>query len=396
MAAMTDRVDAPPWRVPQVRATIAAVLFGFIGFAVLLGALPARLSDLGFPPGAAGVATTATLIATVAVQLVTPALLRRFSARALLAVGLALLGAPAPFYAVVTSMPAIVALSVLRGAGFALITVIGALTATEAVTPNRRGAAIGLYGLGAAIPIALGPGLGTALTERGAFTAVCVIAAVPILGIPACRFIGPLAGSDSDQHSGAAAVLRACWWPCLLLFVVTAAGGGIITLLPVIDTGVPVAVALLVFGITSVLSRWLVGGLSDRVGAHRLVVPLSAIMVLGVFLIGPALAPDRVTLLLAAVGVAGVGYGALQSVTLGVSLMQFAGRDAATVSTAWNVAFDAGTGLGAGLLTWSAAGPIGPVGSFAALAGVTAAVAAATALSLRATTRQAAARAPGA
>jgi predicted MFS family arabinose efflux permease len=385
---MTDRVDAPPWRVPQVRATIAAVVFGFVGFAVLLGALPARLSGLGFPSGAAGVATTATLVATVAVQLVTPALLHRFSARMLLAIGLLLLGAPAPFYALVTSMPAIVGLSVLRGAGFALITVIGALTATEAVTPNRRGAAIGLYGLGAAIPIALGPGLGTALTERGAFTAVCFIAAVPILGLPACWFIGRLAASDSDHHAGAAAVLRACAWPCLLLFVVTAAGGGIVTLLPVVGTGLPVTAALLVFGITSVLSRWLVGGLSDRIGASRLVVPLSAIMVLGVALIGPALLPDRSALLLTAVGVAGIGYGALQSITLGVSLMQFAGRDAATVSTAWNVAFDAGTGLGAGLLTWSAAGRIGPVGSFAALAVLTAAVAAATALSLRVSARR--------
>src|SRR6478609_2478087 len=388
MAAMTDRVDAPPWRVPQVRATIAAVLFGFIGFAVLLGALPARLSDLGFPSGAAGVATTATLIATVAVQLVTPALLRRFSARVLLAVGLLLLGAPAPLYALVTSIPAIVGLSVLRGAGFALITVIGALTATEAVTPNRRGAAIGLYGLGAAIPIALGPGLGAALAERGAFPAVCFIAAVPILGLPACWFIGQIAGSESDHHAGAVAVLRACLWPCLLLFVVTAAGGGIITLLPVIGAGLPVTAALLVFGITSVLSRWLVGGLFDRVGARRLVVPLSAIMVVGVFLFGLALSPDRGVLLLAAVGVAGIGYGSLQSVTLGVSLRQFAGRDAATVSTAWNVAFDAGTALGAGLLTWSAAGRLGPVGSFAALAVLIAAVGAATALSVTATGRR--------
>ena len=378
---MTDRVDAPPWRVPQVRATIAAVVFGFIGFAVLLGALPARLTELDFPSGAAGVATTATLIATVAVQLVTPALLRRTSARLLLAVGLLLLGAPAPFYALVTSMPAIVGLSILRGAGFALITVIGALTATEAVTPNRRGAAIGLYGLGAAIPIALGPGLGTALTEGGAFTAVCLIAAVPILGIPACRFIGRRSGTESEHHVGAAAVLRSCVWPCLLLLVVTAAGGGIITLLPVLGAGLPATAALLVFGITSVLSRWLVGGLSDRVGARRLMLPLSAVMVLGVFLSGLALSPGRGVLLLAAVAVAGVGYGALQSITLGVSLLQFSGRDAATVSTAWNVAFDAGTGLGAGLLTWSAAGRFGPVGSFAALGVLIAAVAAVAALS---------------
>ena len=60
--------------------------------------------------------------------------------------------------------------------------------------------------------------------------------------------------------------------------------------------------------------------------------------------------------LLMAVAVVGLGYGALQNLTLVVAF-QAAGRDRVdAASAAWNVGFDAGTGLGSLVTGYLAAG----------------------------------------
>jgi predicted MFS family arabinose efflux permease len=66
--------------------------------------------------------------------------------------------------------------------------------------------------------------------------------------------------------------------------------------------------------------------------------------------------------------VAGVGYGAAQSLTLVSAFARTGAHARATASAVWNVAFDAGTAVGAVLIGALTATSLGIWGSFAVLA----------------------------
>jgi predicted MFS family arabinose efflux permease len=76
-----------------------------------------------------------------------------------------------------------------------------------------------------------------------------------------------------------------------------------------------------------------------------------------------------VGVLLLAVGAVGLGYGALQNLTLVVAFQAVSRDRVNRASAAWNMGFDAGTGLGALLTGYLAAGVSFPA-AFVVLAAI--------------------------
>ncbi|WP_417233828.1 hypothetical protein [Arthrobacter sp.] len=104
---------------------------------------------------------------------------------------------------------------------------------------------------------------------------------------------------------------------------------------------------------TAALSRWKVGALADRFGAHRFLWPLVLCTVIGLALAAAAIRDadaTRVLLLLAAMALVGIAYGGLQNLTLLLSLSAVRRQEYGTASAVWNIGFDAGTGLGSVLV----------------------------------------------
>ena len=92
------------------------------------------------------------LATTVATQGLVPWMIVRLGSGPALALGLLLLGAPAPLYGLSPHLAILLPVSAVRGTGFALLTVIGA-TLTGRVAPrDRHGESVGLYGLSIALP----------------------------------------------------------------------------------------------------------------------------------------------------------------------------------------------------------------------------------------------------
>src|SRR5690606_15241577 len=188
--------------------------------------------------------------------------------------GLLCLAVPSPFYVLATDLAALYGLSIVRGVGFGLLTVIGAVVIPQASPAHRQGEAIGIYGLAAAIPNVFAVSLGAALTLSGHFTWVAVLATVPVIGLLAAGRLpaGTLPG-EAGQLRRLPRVLRRLLLPSCLLFLVTMSGGGLMTILPLErPDGAVAAVVLLVFGVTGALARWQVGRVTDRVG-HRVIQP---------------------------------------------------------------------------------------------------------------------------
>jgi predicted MFS family arabinose efflux permease len=157
--------------------------------------------------------------------------------------------------------------------------------------------------------------------------------------------------------------------PAIVVAAVTLAAGVVLTFLPLAvppGSAEVAAIALLVQSLTSPLARWGAGRYGDRHGSTRLLVPAVLTSALGVALL---VAVDRPLAVVAGMGVFGIGFGIAQNATLVLMFERIDRADYGRASALWNLAYDAGVGVGAvgfGLL----AGPLGYSTGFAVVGGV--------------------------
>ncbi|TFV91518.1 MFS transporter [Blastococcus sp. CT_GayMR16] len=369
---MEERVSLV--RSRGMQALIGVTVLGFASYCLTLASLPVYAVAGGAAESTAGVVTAVLLVVTIAVQLLVPSLTARFGVGPVLAAGLVAMGLPSPFYVLGDSVAWISALSAVRGAGFAVLTVLGATLAAQVAPPERRGESIGLYGLAIAIPNLVAVPAGVALVLDGHVGWLSWLAASPVLG---AAFVPTLVRSMAPQPGPGptgtrrAAVLSALT-PSLVLFVVTLAGGGLVTFLPIErPDGVLATVALLLFGLTGAVTRWRAGLLADRLGS-RLLLPLAlAVSAIGMVLVAGGLWGSPVWVLVGA-AVFGAGFGATQNLTLLAAFARAGESGTTTASAMWNISFDAGTAVGALALGFLAAG-IGLDGTYVVVAALLAA-----------------------
>lgn len=344
------------WRLPLIRRLLVVSVLGFASFDLTLASLPSWAVAGGVGVGAAGLVTTALLLATVLVQTVVPSLVARLGSGRVLALGLLALGGPAPLYAVSQNLWWLVALSVVRGCGFAVLTVVGTLLTFSLAPPDRHGESVGIYGLALAIPNLLAVPAGVALMQAGLFSWAAVLAGAPVLAIPLALGLGSTrtAATVADGHhaSGLRAAVLAVLSPATALLAVTVAAGGVFTVLPIErPSGQLATVALLVLGLTTAVGRWRAGRVSDRVTGPWLLPASVLVSVLGTGLLAFGLllhdSAGAVTLVLVAAAVFGLGQGAVQNLSLLNAFARAGVGRASTASAVWNAGYDTGTGLGA-------------------------------------------------
>jgi hypothetical protein len=309
--------------------------------------------DLG-----AGLVTGVMMACTVLAQLSMRRVLAGLGWRWTLALGSGLLGLPALGHLVTDRLWAVTALAALRGLGFGVVTVCGATAVAAFTEPGRRGRAIGALGLAGAAPQLILVPVAPWLAELAGFGLVFVLAVLPALAIPLAWPIARAMGdnergpADGAGGSTGAALWRALSGPIAALVVITASGGAILTFTPRILTSPALAfTGLLAFTGAAAASRWGAGGVADRFGATAAIAPLLFTGALGLAAIalGTDIAPDAPgrVLVISGLLLAGVAYGGLQNLTLVQAFIAAGEAARASVSIAWNLSFDAGTGLGA-------------------------------------------------
>jgi predicted MFS family arabinose efflux permease len=323
----------------------------FLGFQVLLSVVPLYADMSGGGSSGAGLATAAFMLATVLAQVQMPRVLNRFGYRTVLAAGLLFLGLPAFFYTAVGELAPVLAVTLVRGVGFGIVTVVFAAVVVELAPPERRGEALGLYGLAITLPTIFCNALGLWLVDHSGYGLVFFLGGVgPLLGLVAVlgvRVGGTTQRENREESAGFLAGLRR--GPLLRLFLLfsasTVATGVLVTFLPLAapESGpFSAAAALLVVGGTSTASRWWAGRFSDRHDPHRLLAPGLLAAASGMV----ALSQGGL-ILLGGAALFGTGFGLLQNSTLILTMNRVPKSEYGLGSTLWNVAFDAGTGVGA-------------------------------------------------
>ncbi|MFE2142254.1 MFS transporter [Streptomyces sp. NPDC059456] len=358
---MTEKPDTaspplpvrPPLLTRPLLLRFVSMLGASAGFYLLLAAVPGYAAASGGAGsgggGAAGLATGTLMLATVAGELVTPALVDRHGHRAVLAVGLGLLGAPALTLFCSHSLWWIVVVCLLRGLGYAFTLVAGGALTASLIPAERRGEGLALVGVVGGVPALVMLPLGAWLAEHAAygtaFTAGAVVALAAIAAVPALpdRIRAPGRAVGLSEGVRRAGLRRPAG-----SMAVTAVGAGIVvTFLPLAAHGAAagsVAVALFVQSAAATAARWVAGRYGDRRGFAGLVLPGLLLSAAGTLLM--ALTDDPFAVV-AGAGVFGTGFGITQNSTLALMYARVPAVGYGTVSALWNAAYDIGMGAGA-------------------------------------------------
>lgn len=332
-----------------VALLVVATFATLFGFQLLLSVVPLYAEESGGGGSGAGLATAIFMLSTVLTQVRMPRLLDHFGYRAVLVAGLLFLGLPALLYPLTRGVVEILAITLARGVGFGIVTVVFVGLVVELAPPARRGEALGVFGFALTVPSIFGNPLGLWIVNASGYDLVFLLgAAAPLVGLLCALGIEDIPPpARSADNAGFLDGLRR--GPLLRLFLLfctaTSAGGVLITFLPlaVREPGLySSAAALLVFGVASTAVRWWAGRFGDRRDPHLLLAPGLVAAACGM-----AALPQGGPVMLVGALLFGAGHGLLQNSTLLLTMDRVAENERGLGSTLWNVSFDAGTGAGA-------------------------------------------------
>ncbi|RNL84607.1 MFS transporter [Halostreptopolyspora alba] len=349
------------------RLLVLATVTSFCGYVLLLPLVPLWATRGGAGEFGAGLTTAMFMLTTVLTQLPMPWLLDHGGYRWTFPVGALLLGVPAPLMLLTVDLAGLLALSAVRGVGFGMLTVAGTALAARLVRPDQIGRAAGYYGMAVGLPnLVLLPGGVWLALSIGFDTAFWVAGVGPVLGAVAAFGIWLSVGEgrppeDDDRVTAAREERRTgrVLGPLLVMLVAAVASSAIVTFLAIpLERRPWIAImALLAYSVLLVTGRWAAGWVSDRAGRPMLLVPAMVSAAIGMALTAGAIWPARdgwdgpgavggaVVVLGAALF--GAGFGATQNDTVVVLFRRTGPADYGTASAAWNIGYDAGTGVGA-------------------------------------------------
>jgi len=352
----SGRRPAPRARLISGRLALALMSsFGALtSFYLLLSVTPMYAVSAGAGSAEAGLVTGTLMLATVAAEFASARLMRRYGYRPVFAAGALLLGGPALALVGPHSVVLIVVVSVARGLGFGLSTVVVDALIATALPPERRGEGIGLAGVVASVPAIVALPSGVWLAENAGYAVVITItaasalaplAAIPWLAGPAGRQreadpgTVPPAGLLASLRSGGQ--LR----PWLVFAAMTVPAGVVAAFLPLtagVSSGTA-ALGLFVQAVAATAAQWWAGRHGDRHGHAGLLVPglLTAAAGMGVLIWVAAPAA-----LIAGMCLFGIGFGIGENATFALMIGRAPVSGYGTASALWNLAYDAGYGAG--------------------------------------------------
>ncbi len=357
----------PVWGLPGMVSLVVVSATGLAGYAALLPVAPLWVVHGGADEAGAGLVNGVLLLATICTQLFVPWALRRLGWQTLLVAGMVLVGLPALLYIVSDALAPILVLSAVRGVGFGIVTVTTSSAAGLIAPPGRRGEVIGVYGLALAVPNLLLLPMGPWIADNLGYATVFVISAIPLLGVPSAIGVARVieahaAAAPAEATTSRRAPDRGRDWaayrlllrPALILLGVTLAGGAVLTFAPQMVASPALTTAgLFVMGLVAALARWRAGLLADRHGAASFVWPLVVLTAAGMGVVAVTVRDAATTpagLFLLGMALIGLGYGALQNLTLVMAFGAVSRERHNLASAVWNIGFDAGTAIGSVLV----------------------------------------------
>jgi predicted MFS family arabinose efflux permease len=243
----------------------------------------------------------------------------------------------------------LVAVSAVRGIGFAITVVAGGALTAALIPDERRGEGLAVVGLVSGIPSLIALPLGIWAANQWGFGIVfAVTAAAPIAALVTLPGLPKREASTGGRH-GMLGGLRngALMRPAMIFAASTSAAGVLVTYLPLaVDRQLSwvAPAALFMQPAAATVARWVSGRLGDRRGQIGLLMPGVVLSIVGMAALSVT---DSPTTVVAGAAIFGAGFGILQNATLTLMYTRVPPAGYSTVSAIWNAAYDFGMAIGA-------------------------------------------------
>lgn len=281
--------------------------------------------------------------------------------RLLIVFGAAILFLSSLLYNIATSVPLLLMLRILHGAGWAAFGTAAAALVADIVPIQRRGEAMGYHGMSTNLAMAIGPAAGVFLLRHFNFPVLFLSsAAVAFVAFPVSLILSeprlPVKPANSP-HRKISFLERSTLLPSLTLSLIALSYASIVSFLPLFarkqELG-NVGLFFTVFAIMSISSRSFAGWLSDRYG--RAVVIIPGLLLAGLSLVLLPFSPTTPGLWgtsLSLLGVAviyGLAFATVQPALMALAIDRAEPSSRGAAMGTFTAAMDLGIGIGS--FTW--------------------------------------------
>ncbi len=272
----------------------AANFVFFLNFASFF-LLPVHLHELGASAETIGYVMGTAGFAGIVVLPFLGVLLDRVDRRRFVSAGAAIMAAASYAYLLVPGMsPLVYLLRVVQGVAFTSAFVTASTLAAELAPPAIRGRALGLFGISTLLTHAIAPALGEVIARRFGFWALFAFAGTLGLGsvVLSLAVHAPRASRTTAARPVGRRSLRREPVLWLAAATMTACGMGFGTVLTFVPTfvqvtGIPrVAPFFLSYSLAAIGVRFLLGGVSDRIGRRPVLFPAMAVLAVSIAALG--------------------------------------------------------------------------------------------------------------
>ena len=366
----------------------AALLF-FAAFYALLVPIPLYLGAAGLPDWQIGLVLGSFGVASLVGRPLTGAVSDRLGSRPVILFGTVALAAGAALMSFTSNPVLLFGLRVLQAAGYVTFTTAATALVADLAEPQRRGAALALFGAAANVAITLTPaavsaGLDVLTPQFSCPTSPCptwctqTVEPSGAIDIP-CPLWGRGIGHSAFFLSSVLSML-ACtlvWWvipqadrrpsggfrpsqlvslpspirgPMLTTVLFGISFGALFAFLPLLAERrelASVGAAYAVYGVSIIATRILTGRLLDRVNRGRVLLP--ALIVNAIGLAGLA-AASGMPLLVGSAALMGIGSGISHPALIAICVDRMPSAQRGRATAGFYLAFDLGIGVGSWLL----------------------------------------------
>ncbi|WP_284769552.1 MFS transporter [Corynebacterium rhinophilum] len=368
---MSESQETNIWKVPGYTPTMVAIAAAFGAWSILLPVVPLAVIDSGGSATLAGGSTGIFMAFTVATQIMSPWLLRRWGYRRVMALSAFTLGVPAFGHLLGTDAWIVLLFSAMRGVGFGALTVSESALIAELSPVRLLGKATGMIGVFTGLGQMIFLPLGLFMADSLGYASTYITAGlIGFLGFAMCLRIPKIKVILAEDNDEEVNIIRVPTWklvlvPALALTTFSMSYGAISSFLsPAMQEldaakGASLAgVMLSIVGGAAMIFRYFAGVVADRTGAPgSLYIPSQIMAIIGVGTISLTLFMESSIwwLVLGAV-LFGGAFGIAQNEAL-LSMFDRLPRERVSEASAiWNIFYDSGTGLGSTLLGAMVAG----------------------------------------
>ena len=329
---------------------ILANLFSFASMYVLLATLPLYVVAIGGTVSDAGVVLACFTLSAVVVRPVVGRLSDRRAKKAIMLGGAVILAVSSLLYAPVHSVPLLMAVRVFHGVGWAAFGTAASALAADLAPLSRRGEAMGYFGVGMNVAMAIGPALGVFLVGWTGYGSLFLTAMV--LGAAAALTTAGIAeprrapGQGALQRGWRSFILPSALFPSAVLFTNALTYASVVALLPLFadeaGLGNP-GLFFTVFSVVVLVLRGPLGRVSDRRGRVAVVAPGLSVTFVALLVLSQA--QSTTTMLVVAVLYA-VGVGAAQPTLMAMTVDRAGPQERGAAMGTYTTAMDLGIGVG--------------------------------------------------